>query len=354
MKIRILYPLSIAFFVVSCFLPGIACAKINLTYNTYFPPTHVMAKLSKAWCEEVEKRTDGKVKIQFYAGGQLLQAPKVIDGVTQGIADIGFSNLAYTRGRFPEMEMCDLPLGYSSGWVASHLANRFYQEFKPEEFDVVQPLYFSGCGPNLIGTVTKPVKELGDLKGVTLRGTGRVADLVEGLGAVARPIPVSEWYEALKRNVIDGVMLPIETYKGFRLGEVLGYCTVNWQVANSYVFYAVMNKKKYNSLPEDVKKVISDVNAEWIEKTAQGWNEIDFVGAEYFKSQGGEFIYLSDEEAKNWIAKIQPIIDQYIADMVKLGHSESELRNREKWIKENIADLIKEQKSLGIKVPYSK
>ncbi len=353
MKIRMFYPMGIIFFVVAFLVPTSAIAKTTLTYNTYFPPTHVMAKLSKAWCEEVEKRSDGKIKFKFYAGGQILKAPKVIDGVIQGIADIGFSNLAYTRGRFPEMEMLDLPFGYSSGWVGTHLTNRFYKEFKPKEFDAVHPLYFSACGPNLIGTVKKPINTLGDLKGVTLRGTGRVADLVEGLGAVARPIPASEWYEALKRSVIDGVMLPMETYKGFRIGEVLKYCTVNWEVANAYVFYAVMNKKKYNSLPDDLKKVIDEVNAEWIEKTATGWNDIDFVGAEYFKNQGGEFIHLSGEEAQSWVAAGNPIIDQYAADMVKLGYSENELKKREEWIRENVTDLIKIQKTKGIRIPYN-
>ena len=84
------------------FSAGGVSAEIKLTYNNYFPPTHMAAKISAEWCKEVEKRTNGEVKIQHFAGGQLLKAPKVFEGIVQGIADIGFSNLAYTRGRFPE------------------------------------------------------------------------------------------------------------------------------------------------------------------------------------------------------------------------------------------------------------
>lgn len=334
------------------FSTGVASAKIKLTYNNYFPPTHMASKVSAEWCKEIEKRTNGEVKIQHFAGGQLLKNDKVFDGVVQGIADIGFSNLAYTRGRFPEMEMCDLPLGMPSAWVSSHVVQEFYRKYQPKEFDKVKVIYFSACGPNLVGTTTKPVRALEELKGQTLRATGRIADTASALGATARPMGIGETYEAVKRNVIAGVMLPLETYKGFRLGELLKYCTANWQVGNVYTFYAVMNKKKWDRLPENIKAVFEEVNAEFEEKIAQGWNEIDIAGSEFFKSKGGQIIQLSDDEAKRWNDAVKPVIDNYIKETAQKGVSAEELAARIEFIKATRDKFAELQNTKGIPFPY--
>ncbi len=62
---------------------------IELTYANFFPPFHIQSQLAEAWCREVEKRTDGMVKINYYPGGTLTKAPQTYDSVEQGIADIG-------------------------------------------------------------------------------------------------------------------------------------------------------------------------------------------------------------------------------------------------------------------------
>jgi TRAP-type C4-dicarboxylate transport system substrate-binding protein len=335
------------------FSTGVVSAKIKLTYNNYFPPTHMASKMSDAWCKEIVKRTNGEVQIQHFAGGQLLPPTKTFEGVVQGIADMGFTNLAYTRGRFPEMEMCDLPLGMPSGWVSTHVVNKFYQKYQPKEFNKAKILFFSGTGPNLISTNQKPVRTLADLKGQTLRATGRIADTAQALGATPRPMGIGDTYESVKRNVISGVMLPLETMKGFKLGELLKYCTADWQVGNIYTFYAVMNKKKWDSLPDNIKKVFEEVNNEFIEKMAQGWNDIDVGGAAFFKEKGGEMIQLSDAEAAKWNEAVAPVIETYIKETIESsGLSEAELKSRLDFIKTTRDEYTKMQKSKGIPMPY--
>jgi TRAP-type C4-dicarboxylate transport system substrate-binding protein len=332
--------------------PNAVQAKIKLTFNNYLPPTHIGSKLSEAFCKEIEKRTHGEVEITHYAGGQLLKGPEVFEGVVNGIADMGFSNLAYTRGRFPEMEMCDLPLGMPSGWVSTYVVNKFYRKYKPKGFDKVKVLYFAGSGPNLISTTRKPIRTLADLKGQTLRATGRVAEVAEALGATSRPISIGETYEAVKRHVISGVMLPLETMKSFRLGELLKYCTADWQVGNIYTFYAVMNKHKWDSLPANIKKVFEEVSQAYIEKSAVGWNQVDLTGAKFFESKGGHFIPLSDAEAAQWNQAVKPLIDTYIRETSKLGVSAAELEKRVEFIRKTRDEMTKMQISKGIPMPY--
>ena len=99
-------------------------ASVKLTYSNFFPPGHIQSKLAESWCKEVEMRTNGQVVVEYFPGQTLTKARQVYDGVVEGISDVGFSVLAYTRGRFPVMSAVDLPLGYTSGTVATKVVTR--------------------------------------------------------------------------------------------------------------------------------------------------------------------------------------------------------------------------------------
>ena len=71
----------------------------------------------------------------------------------------------------------------------------------------------------------KPVKALEDLKGMKIRGTGRIGDIVKALGGTPVPIEWGDIYDSLRKGVIGGTMLPLETMKGTNSGEVLKYVT---------------------------------------------------------------------------------------------------------------------------------
>ena len=108
---------------------------IHLTYSGFMPPTHLQSKLEASWCREVKKRTNGRVKITHYPGQTLTKARQNYEGVVSGMSDIGSSVLQYTRGRFPMMDVINLPLGYPSGTVACAIINEVYEKFKPQELD---------------------------------------------------------------------------------------------------------------------------------------------------------------------------------------------------------------------------
>ncbi len=117
-----------------------------MTYSIFFPPNHGQKKAADTWAKEVERRTQGRVKIQIFAGGSLTQADQCYDGVVKGISDMCMSAFAYTRGRFPVMEALDLPLGYPNGRTATRVANDCYRKMKPRELDQVKVLYLHAHG----------------------------------------------------------------------------------------------------------------------------------------------------------------------------------------------------------------
>jgi TRAP-type transport system periplasmic protein len=325
---------------------------IKLKLANFFPPMHKNAQLMEKLCQDLNKKLAGKVEITQYSGGTLLTAPKMAAGVASGIADIGLAHCAYSRGRFPVMEIMELPLGFPSGYIGTHVATDFYNKFKPKEWDNYQPLMFSTSGTNILQTLNKPVKTLEELKGLKIRGTGRVGDLVKALGAIPMPVEMVDLYESLRRGVIDGTYTPMETLKGFKIGEVEKFTTTSWRVGNTYAFYVIMNKNKFNSLPADVQKVITDYCNDFLDMWAIEWNNIDIEGADYFKKQGGQILSLTDAEAARWVKAAEPVVAEFKKDLVSKGHKAQEVDSWISFIKERIEYWKGQEKAKNIPTAY--
>ncbi len=342
-------------FVCVAFVPPYAHGaenKIKLKYSIYSPPTHQMAVIAGQFCEEIKKRTNGRVEISLFSGGTLTTATKVFNGVVTGISDIGMSNIAYTRGRFPQSEMLDLPMGFPSGYVATQVAEEFRRKVQPKEFDSVHVLYMHGCGPNVVNTINKPVRTLEDLKGLKLRGTGRVADTVKALNAIPIPLEMAEIYDSMSRGVVEGVLISTNNLKDWKIGELVKYCTASWKLGSVYTFYVVMNKNKWNSLPEDIKKIFTEVSEEYKNKTGLAWNRMDIDGIEYMKKFGGHMISLSDRESKRWQTAVQGLISAYVNNMESLGFKRSETEANVRFVRERIEYWRNKEKELKIPTPY--
>ena len=287
---------------------------IELSYSNFFPATHGNSLAAESWIAEIEKRTGGRVKIAYYPGGTLTPAPQCYDGVVKGISDIGMTALAYTRGRFPLMEGVDLPLGYTSGTVATKVANDIYQTFKPEELADTHALFFHAHGPGLLHTKT-PVSSLDDLKGMKIRCTGLAAKIVEALGGTPVAMGQGETYEALQKGTVSGTFGPIEVLKGWKQGEVIKYTTDTSRIGYTTVMWVGMNQEKWDSLPGDIQEIFTEVSEEWIDVHAKVWDDADIAGREFTLSLGNEIINLSEEEAELWVEAVETLPGQFTSNM---------------------------------------
>jgi len=309
------------FALTTCFLAGGAMAAdpvITLSYSNFFPATHKNSIIAEEWSRELEKKTNGRVKISYYSGGTLTPAAQTFDSVVKGIADIGNTVLGYTMGKFPLSEVLDYPVGYPSGIVATKLGNAFYSKFKPKEFDGVKILYFHAQGPGILHT-KKPVRTLEDLKGMKIRTFGSNAKFASLLGAAPVGTTMPETYDALRTGVAEGAMAPIESLQGWKWGEVIKSTTENYGTGYTATFIVFMNKAKWNSLPPDVQKTIDAMSVEYIEKQGKLWDTIDAEGRAFTLKRGNQIIRLTPEENARWIAKAQPMFDDYVAKTKEKG-----------------------------------
>jgi TRAP-type C4-dicarboxylate transport system substrate-binding protein len=298
--------------VFAAFAGPVRAAAHELTYSSFFPPTHVQSQLAEAWCKEVKERTGGKVNVHFYPGQSLTDAAQTFDAVVTGRADIGMSCLLYNRGRFPLMDFINLPFGNPDGRFATAVINEIYDEFRPEELSQVKVLYFHAHGPGFIHTVGEPVRSLEGLKGKKIRCPGSVAETVELLGANPVTMPMPEVYQSLKKGVVDGAVYPMETNKGWKMGEVIDSTTACYSVAYSVGFFVVMNQDTWQGLSQASRESIEAINREWAIKHGRAWDRSDFEGTRFSLKQGNRMVGLGPERAERWEEAVEPAFSRYV------------------------------------------
>jgi len=302
-----------AFLVITAMSAPPAQAKTyNFTYSTFFPPTHIQTKVPEAWAKEIETLSKGQIKIKIFTGGSLTPAPQIYDGVVKGISDFGLSVFAYSPGRFPVVSAVDNPFGYPNAFVATRVINELNRKFQPKELSDVHVCYLFAHGPGLLHTVSKPVHKLEDVKGLKIRSTGTSQLIVRALGAAPVAMSQGETYDALKKNIVDGTLVPIEALEGFKQGEVLKYTTLNYSSSYSQGFFVAMNLQKWNSLPSELQKIITDVSRKYEDITAKAWGDSDESGRKFCLKLGHEFIELSDEESAKFKEAVKPVFSEYI------------------------------------------
>lgn len=291
---------------------------VKFLYTTFFPTTHKQAQLGDAWAKEIEKRTNGKVKISYIPGGAFLKGDEIYNGILLGAVDIGMSAFAYNRQLFPAMVAIDFSIGYPSAKVATSVINDFYKKFRPKELADAKVLYLHAHGPGLLHS-RKPVYRLEDLKGMRIRSTDFSAEVTRALGAAPFVKPQGYTYVLLQDNYVDATWSPMEVLKGWRQAEMINYTIEPCCTSYTSGFYVAMNLKKWNSLPKDVQRVFGEVSRAWITRHAVAWDSSDEEGRKFTLSLGNKIIQLSKEESARWCKAVQHVIDEYARRLESKG-----------------------------------
>jgi TRAP-type C4-dicarboxylate transport system substrate-binding protein len=294
-----------------------AASPIKLTYANFPPaPTFPCVQMER-WKKEVEKRTGGKVAIQTFPGGTLLDAKNMMDGVIAGTADIGCLCMAYQPGRFMVTNATALPLGFPDATVASLVLWDLYNKYKPEEFAKTKVITMFTCAPSNIYAKV-PVKSLDDLKGLQLRASGHVAEMLKLLGATPVGMPQSETPEALQKGVVKGAVSSLETLMDFKYAELCKYVTII--DGPIYPFSVVMNRDSWKKLPADVQKVMDDMGMEQSKWTGEYMdNHVEESIAWSKKNYQIEIFHLPKDQMAKLDKMVEPMIGKWVEEAKAKG-----------------------------------
>ncbi|MFO7783328.1 MAG: TRAP transporter substrate-binding protein [Thermodesulfobacteriota bacterium] len=340
MRRNIVYLLA-GVFLASLLAVGLApapapAASINLNYANFPPaPTFPCVQMER-WKKEVEERTNGKVSINTFPGGTLLDAKNMMDGVLAGQADIGNLCMAYQPGRFTITNATALPLGIPNARVGSLVLWDLYEKYQPEAFSKVKVLAMFTTAPSNIMS-RNPIRTLEDMRGVDLRASGGAGKILSAWGANLVGMPQSETPEALQKGVVDGLFSSLEVMKDFKYAELCRYVTMTTSAI--YPFSVVMNMDAWNKLPDDVKKVFDDLRVEQSEWTGNYMdNHVNESMAWSKETHNVEVIELDAAEKARWDEKMEPIIDDWIKDAEDKGIPGKEIVEDIKALTKKYAD----------------
>ena len=300
----------------TCLVAGSAAAQdkpIELKFSSWVSAVHGHhTGVMVPWAKMVEEKSKGRLKITIYPGSTLGKAVDHFDMVKDGIADLGFTVPGYTPGRFPLISATELPLLFKSSRGGSLAVMSIFDKYFKNELKDVKVLWIWVHPPGHFHFAKKPVHKLEDLAGLKIRAaTPMLTTMLKTLGALPVSIPAPDTYTALERGTVDGTIFPWEAISSFKLAEVLRHhVEVGLYVAP---LFTMMNQKKYDSLPPDLKKVIDDLSGSWAaEFNGKVWDQNELVGIEAVKKAGATIYKLPAEERDRWTAKLKPVEEDWV------------------------------------------
>ena len=303
-----------------------AADPIVLKVHHFLGPQSVQhTTMLKTWCDNIAKDSGNRLQCQIYPAMQLGGTPaQLFDQARDGVADVVWTLPGYTAGRFPKIEVFELPFMMTNAEATSRAAWDYYEKYDQDEFKDVKVLAVHVHGPGNIYTAKKQIKTMADIKGLKLRGPTRLTTkLLASMGATPVGMPVPAVPDALSKGVIDGAVIPYEVAPGIKIDELAKFTAETDRSANALytsVFVVPMNKAKYESLPADLKKVIDKNSGRelsaFLGKTQAG---ADGPGKEKLIAGGHTVTVIPKSELENWKKASDSLDDEWVEDMNKRG-----------------------------------
>lgn len=273
------------------------------------------------WAKKIEEDSNRRIKVEIYPSATLSKPGATYDAAAKGTVDIGMQVQGYTAGRFPLTQVVELPGISNTAQEQTCILYKLYNDGAiSSEYEDTHLLSLMGSGQGALHTADKPIRTPADMKGMRIRQPSVVAShVIEAVGAAPVGMPASDTYTSLQRGVIDGLAFTWQPIQAFRLDELLSHHT-NIPFYNS-TFVVTMNKDKYNSLPDDLKKVIDDnsgiVLSERIAKIFDDSNEAAMAAA---REKGDTMIDIPDPlNDPTWREPLMEGTQRYLNELAELG-----------------------------------
>ncbi|MGX9962683.1 TRAP transporter substrate-binding protein [Roseomonas sp. F4] len=300
--------------------------ELTLRLHHFLPPVaNVHRFFLMPWAQKIQAESEGKLRVQIFPSMQLGGAPpQLFDQARDGVVDIVWTLPGNTPGRFPKVEVFELPFVADPRARPNALAcQEFAQTHLREEFGDVHPIVIWGHDGGVIHS-NRSVTKLEDMRGLKLRfPTRQAGEALRALGAAPIGLPVPQVPEAVSQRVIDGAVVPWEVVPSIRLQELVNHHTeiLGTPTFYSATFILAMNKARYAAMPAELRTVL-DANSGMVaaEMAAKPWDDQGpLVRAQVERRRQNTIVQLSAEEKQRWIEATHPVVDNWIAGSRERG-----------------------------------
>ncbi len=248
--------------------PAIVQAQANIRWRlaSSFPKSlDTIFGAADVFAKKVAEMSGGKFQISIHAGGELMPAFGVVDGVQNGTVEMAHTAPYYFFGKDETFALgCAIPFGLNSrqmtAWMVEGNGLKLMREFY-RQYNIINFLG-GNTGAQMGGWFRKELKGLADMKGLKFRIGGFAGKVIERLGGVPQAIPGGEIYQALEKGTIDAAewIGPYDDQKlGFNKVAPNYYYPGWWEGGPQLDFF--INTKAYDGLSTEYKAIIEAASA---------------------------------------------------------------------------------------------
>ena len=263
---------------------------ISMRWQSTWPAKDIFHEYAQDFAKKVNDMAGGDLKIEVLPAGAVVPAFGLIDAVSKGTLDGGHGVVAYWYGKNPAMALwgsgaawgmdANMLLSWHKYGGGKELLAEIYQGLN---LDVTSFLY--GPMPTQpLGWYKKPVTKTADFKGLKFRTVGLSIDIFTGMGAAVNALPGGEIVAALDRGLLDAAEFNnASSDKSLGFPDVSKVCMLKSWHQSAEQFEILFNKKKYDSLPDKMKALIS--TAVEASSADMSWKAIDRYSKDYIELQ---------------------------------------------------------------------
>lgn len=290
---------------------------IELKWATYEAEAHWRTPLMHWFADELEERTDGRIKTTIYTGGTLGGSAELLDNLLKGVCDQAVFVASTYPGAVwaqPLFMIPELAIDPAAGaWVMMDLINEGYYELEGAK---ILCAHRSEIGGLILAN--KKVTKLEDMKGLVSGGTPASAPWVEELGMSFAAAPPPEIYGMLERGVIDANLLGSGLAKAQKLGEITKYFLVG--LSSGDVHLIALNIDTFNSIPAKDQVILLELSMEANVKLTREVYDQGAISLDYLRGEGVEVYWLSEEEDARVKALAEPFRLKTVDELEAQGY----------------------------------
>ena len=291
--------------------------EINLVFaTTNAPNAHLNARVHHPWAERINQQGKGLVRVDVRDGPTMANHLNYYQRVMDDVVQIAWGLPTYVAGKFVLTNVTNLPFLVDKAEDASVALWRLHQSgLLDSEYNEIVPLHMIAF-PQVGVHLAKAPRNLDSLGGLKLGVGNKIGgDILTRLGGAPISIPLTDYYEAIQRGTIDGSMSQWTQFQPFKLAEVTTYHVDT--TLGSTAGMTFMSKKKWQSLPEPVRKLLMNNSGEKQSRLFGAfWDTVNEEGRELVRKRGEKhtIVNLTPEQQANWRQKVQPVSDAWVKE----------------------------------------
>ncbi len=322
----------------------------ELRYSDIGPPRGPRAKALMWWADELDKRSNGQLKIKFFWGQSLVKGKETLKAVGAGLADTGTIIGVYTPADMPIWNYANAPFAVTDEWVGMRTWWDLRQSgtglLKEAKRKKVKIIFNNTAGDMQLLTTKKPIMSVADLKGQKIRTTGGWTHMFKALGAVPVKIGFGELYSALERGTVDGTVNYIPFVISYKHYEVANHLTIV-NMGQVLGYGGGITLKLFNGMPKNIQDILLKTSDEYMDQYARIYKEqtISATKAMQVGIEGKKVTLhqLPESERAKWSAASEVFTTSWIAKMEKKGFDAKGFVAKVKATKAKYAKIVKEK-----------